>query len=326
MQHPFENYVHVPGMIGIRTNIPGFRWGFGACSVPAPEDAFDACRVKVHLEARRDRAVFADTDLASYTGIFRDFRAKPQEKTILFDKKIGPVRLRFSLSVQGDFVKVIVGRSYLRLIRLKLMYIHPIAYVLFDVVSLLLLQQNLTTLYGSAVRLRDGRAAFCAAAPNTGKSLTVLQLQQKHGARIITEDMAVTDGVRIWGAPYTGLYRNYHDENLKAAGPNPESDAFAPDIAAVFLLQKGSPDCEMQSGDILHQLLLINRYSLGYYYSPCVRVLDFYNSDLNVSAAQEAEERILGRLIGDAQTLIVQRQNALDFAQAIRDAMSGGEG
>ena len=324
MQHPFANYVHVPGLIGIRTNIPGFRWGFGECSAPAPEDAFESCKIKVFLEEKKDRDVFADTDLASCTGTFRDFKAKPESGSIVFDKKIGPVCLRFSISVQENCVRVVVGRSYLRLIRLKLMYIHPIAYVLFDVVSLLLLQQGMTTLYGSAACLRSGKTAFCAAAPNTGKSLTVLQLQQKHGARIIAEDMAVTDGVSIWGAPYTGLYRNYHDDDLKGNLQQPE-EVYAQSVEAVFLLQKGSPDRELQSDDFLHQLVLINRYSLGYYYSPCVRVLDFYNRGFNMQTAQAAEEKILGRLVSSARTMIIQRQNSLDFAPAICTAMSGGE-
>lgn len=317
MNHPFENYVHVPGIIGIRTNIPGFRWGFGECSVPVSEDAFDSCRVKVYLEARRDCAVFSETDISSYAGFFRDFRAKPQEKNVAFEKRIGPVFLRFLLSVQNNCVKVIVGRSYLRLIRVKLMYIHPIAYVLFDVVSILLLQQNLTTLYGSAVCLHDGRTAFCAAPPNTGKSLTVLQLQQKHDAHIIAEDMAVTNGESIWGAPYTGLYRDYHDKALEMIRKNQEMNTFAQSINAVLILQKGVLDREMQAGNFLHQLLLINRYSLGYYYSPCVRVLDYYNQDFDVMAAQAAEEQILGRMVNNARTAIIERKNSLDFAEYI---------
>ncbi len=320
---PFENYVQVPGMLGIRTNVPGFRWGFGACSAPAPEADFESCKIKVFLKAAKDADVFADTELSAYTEIFRDFRAKPEGKAVLFEKKVGPLHLRFSITIEGNRVKVVVGRSYLRLIRLKIMYIHPIWYILFDLVSLLLLQQNMTTLYGAAAALADGRTVFCAAAPNTGKSVTVLQLQNKFGARILAEDMAVTDGERLWGAPYTGLYRNYHDASLQSARQDPETDTLARSIDGVFLLQKGSPDREIQTGDFLHRLLLINRYSLGYYYSPCLRVLDYYNRDLDISAARAAEERILGKMVGAARTMIVERQNSMDFAQVIHDRMAG---
>ena len=89
MRHAFETYVHVPGVIGIRTNIPGFRWGFGECKVPASENAFDSCKLKVFLEARKDRNVFADTDIECYTGVFRGFKAKPQRKAVIFEKNSG---------------------------------------------------------------------------------------------------------------------------------------------------------------------------------------------------------------------------------------------
>ena len=324
MGHPFETYVHVPGIVGIKTNFPGFRWGFGVCGSPAPEAAYEACRLKVLLDVRRDREVFSEADPAAFTGVFRDFKAIPQGKAVLFEKKIGPVPLRFLVSVEGGRVRAVVGRSYLRLIKLKLMYIHPIAYVLFDLVSLLLLRQGMTTLYGAAALLREGGAVFCAAAPNTGKSLTVLQLQNKYGAGILAEDMAVTDGERLWGAPYTGLYRNYHDKSLRGTGEKPETELPPQRIDAVFLLQKGARDrvLEPEPEDLLHQLLLINRYSLGYYYSPCLRVLDYYNRELDVQAAQEAEARILGELAGKARRMLVERRNSLEFAPAIQASMA----
>ena len=323
MQHTFLNYVHIPKMIGIRTNIPRFRWGFGVCNFPTQKDEFDHCKIKVFLEVRKDSQVFEDVDLAAYKESFRDFKAIPQAKTVVFNKKIGPVYLRFWVSIQGNQVNVVVGKSYLRLIKYKIMYIHPISYVLFDIVSLLLLQCNMTTIYGSATTLPSGSTVVCMAAPNTGKSITVLKLQNSFGARIIAEDMAVTNGESIWGAPNTGLYREYHDEALKMVWTPPQLDTFAQSIDAVFILQKGALDREMKTENFLHQLMLINRYSLGYYYSPCVRVLDYYNRDFDVMAAQTVEEQILCRMIGKARTAIIERQNSLDFAQYIHVFMSG---
>lgn len=322
MQHGFEKYVHVPDILGISTNIRGFRWGFGECSTPAGEDAFDRCRIKVFLEAKKDREVFDGLDLKDYTEVFRDFKAKPQAKAVIFEKKLRALRLRFSVSVQDDRVSVTVGRSYLRYIKLKLMYIHPIAYVLFDIVSMLLLQQNMTTLYCSAARLKNERSIVCFSPPNTGKSLTVLQLKKKYGARIIAEDMAVTDGESIWGAPYTGLYRDYNDDSLNAVGKNIENDTFVEKIDAAFVLQKGSSDHETASDECADKITLINRYSLGYYYSPCVRVLDYYNRDFDVKSAQMVEDRILSKIASDAMTYIVEKRNSMDFADFIHTVMN----
>ena len=52
-------------------------------------------------------------------------------------------------------------------------------------------------------------------------------------------------------------------------------------------------------------------------------MLDYYNRDLDISAARAAEERILGKMVGAARTMIVERQNSLDFAQVIHDRMAG---
>lgn len=94
-------------------------------------------------------------------------------------------------------------------------------------------------------------------------------------------------------------------------------------VDGVFLLQKGALDWELELEPevFLHQLLLINHYSLGYYYSPCLRVLDYYNRDLDVQAAQEVEARILGRLVGKARRMMVERRNSREFAPAIHASM-----
>lgn len=317
MHHSFANYVHVPGVIGIRTNIKKFRWGYGECVLPSSDSSFNECKIKVFLEEKKDKDVFDGLNLDSYTNVFRDFKAKPRSLSVIFEKKVGAVHLRFSVSIQGDCVRVSVGSSYLKTVRIKLMYIHPISYMLFDIVSMLLLRRGMTTLYCSAAELNNGRAVVCIAPPNTGKSLTVLQLKNKHGAKILAEDMAVTDGVSIWGAPYTGLYRNYHDAGLKPDKQN-TAQSFAEKIQAAFILQKGAKNNECQPENSAGLMTLINRYSLGYYYSPCVRVLDYYNSGFDIKDAQKTEEQILKKIVDNTHTYLIERQNSLDFAACIQ--------
>lgn len=321
MHRAFANYVHVPGVIGIRTNIKGFRWGYGKCVSPSSDSSFNECKIKVFLEEKKDQNVFDGLDIDTYTEVFRDFKAKPQAVSVIYEKKVGAVKLRLSVSIQGDCVRVTVGRSYLKNIRIKLMYIHPVSYMLFDIVSMLLLRRGMTTLYCSAAELHNGSAVLCVAPPNTGKSLTVLQLMNRYGARIIAEDMAVTDGTSIWGAPYTGLYRNYHDAGLK---PNKQNivQPFAKKIQAVFILQKGSINDECKPENYVDLMTLINRYSLGYYYSPCVRVLDYYNRGFDIKEAQSTEEQIVKKIADNTLTYFIERQNSLDFAECIQSLLN----
>lgn len=324
MKEKTYKYVNVTEIIGVCTNISNFRWGFGKCDLPVTDDAFEKCKIKVYLNKTKDDEVFSGLDVSSYTNSFRDFRIKPQAKTLIFDKKIkGIVKLRYVISVKNNNVYVSVGESYLKLIRYKLMYIHSIAYILFDVVSALLLLQGMTTLYCSSSCLKNGKTVVCIAPPNTGKSLTVLKLQNHFGASTISEDMAITDGTYIWGATNTDLYRDYRGLGLNQTHNNPNVMS-SHKIDLVYLLQKGSPDYETTDNEILDKILLINRYSLGYYYSPCVRVLDYYNRDISIRDAQEAEERIIRKIVSQSDACIVQRGNALEFSDFIRDSSENG--
>jgi hypothetical protein len=317
MTADYLSYVNVTDIIGIRTNISGFRWAFGKCDNPVPDELFEQCKIKVFLKETGDKHVFDDLDMNLYKYSFRDFKLHPLSKSLIYEKNIKRVvKLRFAISIQGDCVHVTVGKSYMKYIKIKLMYIHSISYILFDVVSMMLLNQNMTTLYCSACHLNNGNTVVCIAPPNTGKSLTALKLQNEFGSEIIAEDMAVTDGERIWGANNTKLYRNYHDDHLK------QTKTMIPisvpqEIHSLFLLQKGASDFETTEGDMLAKIVLINRYSLGYYYSPCVRALDYYHEDFSIATAMEMEEKILSRFVNKSKICVVQRRNSMDFAEYI---------
>ena len=320
-KYPFKYYEHVPEMIGMKTNIKDFFWGFGGCKSDTSEENFDKCKIKVYLEERPDKRVFDDIDLSMYNSRFRHFRAAEGQSSVIFDQTVKrAVHLRYALTVDGNNVKMVVGKTYLKLVKTKLMYVHSVSYILFDVVSQLLLQSGMTTLYCSAVYLPNGKSAVFMAPPNTGKSLCALRLRKDAGAEIVAEDMAVTDGVRLWGAPNTNLYREYNDADLMKF----DSEKFRSRLDKVdylAILQK-SGNCRIsQPEDIEEKLLLINRYSLGYYYSPCVRVLSFYNDSFSVQNAQKEEERLLKKLIEGAGCYILENSDPMRFSDQIMSAI-----
>ena len=69
-------------------------------------------------------------------------------------------------------------------------------------------------------------------------------------------------------------------------------------------------------------MTLINRYSLGYYYSPCVRVLDYYNRGFDIKEAQSTEEQIVKKIADNTLTYFIERQNSLDFAECIQSLLN----
>lgn len=314
----FLCYEHIPSLIGVKTNAAHFRWGFGQCSEPVAESVFERCRFKVIVEVTSDKHVFDGVAPGDYPLSFRHFMAADNGRSVMFEQSLKrAAALRYVLTVSGNTVKVTVGSTYMRLIKAKMMYVHPIAYILFDVISLLLLQNGLTTLYCSAVKLQNGKTVVCLAPPNTGKSLCALKLRKDYRAEIIAEDMAVTDGTSLWGAPHTGLYRNYHDRSLSDAGR--EQSLFASDkIDVLAFLQKGKGKSEKKLADAAERLLLLNHYSLGYYYSPCVRVLNYYNRAFSIETAQAEEKRILQKLTDNTEQLWLENADPMQFSEQIR--------
>lgn len=314
MQSKFYYYEYIPKLIGIKTNVKGFRWGFGKCDSSVSESTYNQCKVKIVLEEKSDNKVFEDIETESYCNSFRHFKSSPNSHSVLYDQTIGYIiHLRYVLSLYENTVKVVVGKSYLQFAKIKIMNIHPIAYILFDVVSLILLKNGLSTLYCSAVQLLDGRTAVFMAPPNTGKSLTVLKLRKDYNANIIAEDMAVTDGLHIWGAPHTNLYRNYHDRSLL----NIDNEIIQENLNSVNLitiLQKGNKGFGQEIENYFEHLLLLNHYSLGYFYSPCVRVLNYFNDDFSIQAAEEEEKTILRRLQDNAKGFIIEDSNPMQFS------------
>ena len=317
-KYPFKYYEHVPEMIGMKTNIKDFFWGFGGCKSDTSEENFDKCKIKVYLEERPDKRVFDDIDLSMYNSRFRHFRAAEGQSSVIFDQTVKrAVHLRYALTVDGNNVKMVVGKTYLKLVKTKLMYVHSVSYILFDVVSQLLLQSGITTLYCSAVYLPNGKSAVFMAPPNTGKSLCALRLRKDAGAEIVAEDMAVTDGVRLWGAPNTNLYREYNDADLMKF----DSEKFRSRLDKVdylAILQK-SGNCRIsQPEDIEEKLLLINRYSLGYYYSPCVRVLSFYNDSFRCKTRKKQRRGCSKSLLKALPVICLKTQTQCGFRSRYR--------
>lgn len=317
MQPKYKYYEHIPGIIGIKTDISGFRWGFGKCDDPVGEQEFENCKIKVYIESKKDSKVFEGIKTSRFTEIFRHFRVDPKSNEVIFEKKVANiVALRFLLSISDNSVSVVVGKSYLKYVKAKMMYIHSIAYILFDIVSILLLKNGMTTLYCSAACLPNGKNVVFIAPPNTGKSLTVLKLQNDINSAIIAEDMAVTDGDLIWGAPYTNLYRDYNDKTLKKPVDGYEKHS-GEKIDAVIILQKSENESEDSVIDFREKVLLINRYSLGYYYSPVVRTLDYFGNAVSIKEGEKTEELLINKILSNSKTFLVKKSNPMDFSSAV---------
>lgn len=318
MTEKLNHYIYIPQLIGIETNVKKFQWGFGKCDISSSEEEFRHCKIRIYMEEKSDRAVFDKVDMSRYNREFRHFRASDSECSVMFDQTVkGAIHLRYVLTVKENEIFLTVGKTYLRLIQTKLMYVHPIPYILFDLAALLLLKNGMTTLYCSAVKMKNNRTIVFMAPPNTGKSLCALKLSKDHGARIIAEDMAITDGEKIWGSSHTNLYRDYHDRTLTENIDEVNCDA-ADSVDYFCFLQKGGQPKMQKLDDYMERMTLLNHYSLGYYYSPCVRVFNYFYDGFSTRNAEEEEQRILGRLRSNARGVMIEEPDPMLFSEKIQ--------
>ena len=312
----FLYYRCVDGYVGIKTNIKNFNWPYGICRKPVDKNEYEKCKIKVALNAVDDKNVFDCVDTENYKTSFRHFKASENKKSVIFDQTIAKfIRLRYLVTVSGNTVNAVFGKSYIKTVKIKTMYIHPVRFILFDLVTLMLLKNGLLTVYCSAVKLSGGKTAVMLSPPNAGKSLTALNLLNKYNAKIIAEDMAVTDGEFIYGVPNTESFRNYNNEISKDIS----SEDMVPSgkIDYLFFMQKGSDEQLKPIDKYFEKLKMISRYAVGYYYSPFLRVLDWFNDDFSVTSAEKTEDDIIEKIQASVPGYLIERKNPMEFADII---------
>lgn len=309
-------FIYVPGLVGLETETDDFSWSFGCRSQTSGENDYRACKVRMHLRLLPDKQIVlpgADTGIHQ----FRRFSGRPGRMELFFSHRVMKLlALRFCLTIQGDDVYVTVGKNYLKRLKYKIMNLHPIWYIMFDVAAVLLLKKGYLTLYAAAVQKAD-RAELIMGAPGSGKTYTALSLAMRHGYRLLSEDISVTDGERIWPVPWTQTYRSYgraYDEYIRTA----EKQLADAPIDRVFILENGGEGNEAL-GEPAEQMLLLNRYSIGFDHSPALIALNYFNKAFSLKQAETAAETILRNLAENKSPAIVCSQRPEDFCEIIND-------
>jgi len=336
--------VYVEGILGVEINQPSFEWSYGTVAPPASHDDFSACLLKVHIRVRPDNLVFRDQPMQSTLGRYHYFSADAGANTIQYERDFFFGRkLRYCISKHDNDVYVTVGKSYMRFVRHRIMGLHSLAYTLTDLVSGMLLQNGVATLHCSAFGTKS-QNIVCFAPPNTGKTLTAMQLCLNHGFDFIAEDFALTDGVNLWSVPWTSTFRYYDAINESAVArlvnrvtrfipvlelvtttkPRPVDTYFdssrirQTSVATdVVLLERGSSDSDQDKSEGLRKAINLNRYEFNFHKAPSVVVMDYFNPGFSPVNMAEEESRILGTLIENCVFWRLREPSALLFTDAV---------
>ncbi len=341
-------FVYVEGILGVRANLKEFLWSFGTVTPKSNKENFDKCKIKVFIEARNSKEVFNKNIDFNCLGKYHYFNAKPEEMKIYYERNFfGSSKLRYSLEIKGNEIKVIVSKNYLKYVRHRFMGLHSMSYILTDLVAGLLLQNGIATIHCSAVNM-DNRSVIIFAPPNTGKTLSCIRLCEDYDYNFIAEDFALTDGNKIWSVPWTSTFRHYDDINIskfdrlanKITSHFPlltllsignkvsieqylgsEKIKSVSKVTDLFVLERGIKRIENNKTDGLRKIINLNKYEFNYHKAPVIIALNYFNPDFSPDVMHTIEKQILSDLISRCNYRSISETNAVKYSEIIHEIM-----
>lgn len=337
------------GILGLKTNEKGLSWSFGRNSPQASQEDYNACAVKLQAYVEPNRA-FAPLGARSRQplGKYHYAYAVPGEDWLVYER---PFLLgsRLILELRGlvsDQPVLKANQTYYRCVQYRFMNLHSMAYVLTDLAALLLLRKGFAALHCSAFK-KDGKTVVIFSPPNTGKTLTTMMACLQHGATFISEDLAITDGASVFGVPWTSSFRHYPhmDERwwarmVNRAVPLLELRSLVSSkhiadclternictrsvVTHLIVLERGTPSVNRQSRDeALRRVLNMNRALFNYPRSLINNAYEYFNPQLDISAAMDAERGIIEKLVSGVEgCLLVRTDHATDYVNQVLEAL-----
>lgn len=326
MKSKKEDYVYIPGILGVRTNIKKFRWSYGTDVPICSEAEFAKCKIKVFLNLVKDKDVFSEVDMSSTKKKFHNFSILRENKTIVYEKQLFLFfKLKYRVTITGDSIHMDVGETYYKLIHYRMMNYHSVGYILTDLVEAILLNNDLATIYCASVEFAKQKKCIALfSPPNTGKTLTSIRLCNDFGAKFISEDFAVTDGIKIYGARWTSSYRAYGEEKKVSRQRRTSLEKYIDTqvtnssiLSDVFILENGKSEVLCKKDDIFSKLLSINRYGTNYHKAPLVVALGYYYPEYAPEELYRREKDVLLKIFKNCNFGIITSDNAFEYADII---------
>ena len=345
-----SQYFFVPssGVLGLQSNVRDLTWSWGVNLPECSREDYDRCAVKVRLVVENEVKPLEDSSGSSeQLGKFHYFSGVPGADSVYYERAFfGKRRLQMRIDglVAGDPV-VHVNRNYLRFITHRFMNLHSPGYILTDLVALQLLRNGYVPLHCSGFTT-GASTVLVLAAPNTGKTLTAMTACIEHGSGFLAEDLAISDGEKLYSVPWTSTFRYYSEieEGLAARVMNrliglipplellrsktpPSIEKYVPkerildssDITHVVLLERGTESVHpAEFSQALRKAEILNRYEFNYMKAPVLVAYEYFNPDLNLAAAMDAEgNKIEAVLRGANEVLIARTNDATRYASLI---------
>lgn len=341
----------IPNKVIVETNLDSFDWSYGLCMPKTSRDEFNSSLIKLSIEVVKGN-LWTEDELREIQakGKFHYFSGDQNQDKIFYDRNfLFKMRLQYELSgLTTNHIKIRVNKSYMRFVTHRFMNVHSIGYILTDIVNLKLLKNGLCPLHCSAVADNDGVAKVIFAPPNTGKTLTSMKLCIESNFNYMAEDLAVTDGVNIFSVPWTSTFRYYGEidkskstkfisyltdkvalvellgigkvESIEKYIPKSRIK-FSASVGDLVILERGVKSLkeELSDSEFEQCIHTLDRYEFNYMRAPAIIAFAYFNPDVNIQDAQDAERKILKKLVNSANAKLVARApSALDYPEMLR--------
>ncbi|PSL41563.1 hypothetical protein B0H99_102247 [Planomicrobium soli] len=318
-------YVASQGILGIRTNIKGFKWCFGSDMPESTEDEYLNCAVKIHVVLEN----FNDDEKLASMGRYHYFNGSPGGNEVHYTRKL-PMnqKMRFKAeNLLSEEAKITVNKTYFKFITHRIMNLHSIHYIVTDLAALLLLKKGFAPIHCSAFQKEDKTVAVFAP-PDTGKTLSAVTACMDFGAKFIAEDMAITDGKTIYAVPWTNSFCHYTENSKKDKSRDPKAETaqdkkrqavLSAEVTHVAVLEKDQDGTALLPESIaIAKLMNLNRYEFNYLRSPLLTAYEFFNPGLMIDEGLIKEREILTALVNNSQkAFTLKRENPTHYAEAL---------
>lgn len=311
--------VYCKGILAVKTDYKNFCWVYGTAPLTADEDEYQKCVVKLDVTVIPEKKL---KRTKSWDKKFQAYEWNHDEKEVFYWRKIFGFYIGYSICLKGNTICAKIGKNYCRLVKNRTMNLHGIYYLLSDIANIVLLTQGYLTLYASAVDDKSSCGTVLFAPPNTGKTVTATMLCKNFGYSLVGEDVVITDGNRIYGCPWTNSYRKkknrFDSAGLFRRGQRPESLNMCDmcDITELVTLSLGTCEVSTRKEELLRQIKILNGYLFGYYNTPIVKILSYFDRIYDIPYGEIAE-KMLQDMVEHCHCRCIQASNTMDFYRLI---------
>ena len=320
-------FVYCDGILGVKTNIPDFKWVYGSVAPATTQDEYEKCVVKFEVNIKNEKKL---CNIEDYDGKFQSYFWNATDKVLSCRRRLlGKILIGYNIRFEDDRVLVEMGRNYHVLIKKRVMNLHDTYYLLSDLANVVLMQKGFVTLYASAVEYAPMRKnVVCFGAPNTGKTLTATRLCELEGYSLIAEDVLISRGSELFACPYTSSYRAKRSflDSTGAVGRkkviNTGVICRSANITDLVVLANGEKRTVTDKSEFLRLANVLNGYLFNYCSSPVVKILSYFDAEYSKDW-YECVEKQMEALVNSSEHSIVYSKNAFEFSEQIHHMLVG---